>query len=158
MAKIDKRQRFLMILLIIVLLGAAIDFTINTDDYLRFYGSKKETVRQNSNTTTKLDTINTKEKKLSQYNRWGRDPFHDLSIRTTRIYKAPQTDEVSLYLSAISVADGGSVAMINSKIVTVGDDIEGYIVKKIEPKQVFLEKNGQIKTVQLQREDILDEN
>jgi len=150
MAKIEKRQRILLIVLIIVIMGAAADFIINTDDYLRFYGSKKETVRPESNIVAKRDTVNQKGKKLSQYNLWDRDPFRDLSIKTERIYKVPQTEEVSLNLSAISIADGGSVAMINGNIVTVGDDIEGYIVKKIEPKQVFLEKNGQTKIVQLQ--------
>ena len=150
MAKMEKRQRILLIALIIVIMGAAVDFTLNTDDYLRFYGSKKETVKKEVNAMTTPDTVNQKGKKLSQYNLWGRDPFRDLSIKTERIYKIPQAEEISLNLSAISIADGGSVAMINSKIVTVGDDIEGYIVKKIEPKQVFLEKNGQTKIVQLQ--------
>ena len=150
MAKLDKRQRILLIVLIIVIMGAAVDFTINTDDYLRFYGSKRETVKDEANTIAKRETVNQKGKKLSQYNLWGRDPFRDLSIKTKRIYTVPQTEEISLNLSAISIADGGSVAMINSKIVTVGDDIEGYVVKKIEPKQVFLEKNGRTKIVQLQ--------
>ena len=150
MAKIEKRQRILLIVLIIVIMGAAVDITINTDDYLRFYGSKKEAVRQESNTIVKQDTVSQKGKKLSQYNLWGRDPFRDLSIRTERVYRVPQTEEVSLNLSAISIADGGSVAMINNQIVTVGDDIEGYTVKEIEPKQVLLEKNGQTKIIQLQ--------
>ena len=40
--------------------------------------------------------------------------------------------------------------MINSQIVTVGDVVEGYTVKSIEPKQVIIEKDGQTKTLKLQ--------
>jgi len=150
MAKIEKRQRNLLIILLIVIASAAADFTINTDDYLKFYANKKETMKKKQGLVTKPAISEKKELKLTQYNRWGRDPFYDSASREKRIVYRPSTPDASFQLSAISIGDGGSIAMINNQIITVGGEIEGYTVKSIEPKQVVLEKNGQIKTVRLQ--------
>jgi hypothetical protein len=43
-----------------------------------------------------------------------------------------------------------SVAMINNKVLSEGDEIEGYNVLKIEQRQVTLIKDGQKKTLRLQ--------
>jgi len=150
MAKMEKRQRNLLIFLIIVLAGAGIDFAVNTEDYLKYYGGdvKEQAIQENKVAKPKI--AESQEMKLRHYNEWNRDPFHDLTVRTTTPAYKPRVQGITLELKAISIAEGKSVAMINSEILAEGGSIEGYTVKSIQPRRVVLEKNGQSKTLMLQ--------
>jgi len=151
MAKMEKRQRNLLIFLIIVVAGAAIDFTINTEDYIKYYGAEKKKVAEKQSEIKKPVIRQDQEIKLKKYNKWDRDPFRDLTVRNIiPVYKPSQPQAVTLELKAISIAEGKSVAMINSEILAEGGSIEGYTVKSIQPRRVVLEKDGQSKTLMLQ--------
>ena len=150
MAKMEKRQRNLLIFLIIVVAGAAIDFTINTEDYLKYYGGeKKESVKKQID-IIKPAVLQAQQIKLKKYKKWDRDPFRDLTVRNTIPVYRSKPQGVALELKAISMAEGKSVAMINSEILAEGGSIEGYTVKSIQPRRVILEKDGQSKTLMLQ--------
>jgi len=149
MAKKDPRQRNLIILLIIIVSFALFDFLMNMDDYLSFYGNSKK-----STTTKKVEKKieNKKSEKLivlPSTQEWGRDPFYDASLRIKKKIYVKKIETVKLILKAISFSENMSVAMINSQILAVGDKISGYNVKKIDPKQVLLEKEGQTKILRL---------
>ena len=150
MAKLEKRERNLLIVLGIIVLAGAIDFAINTDDYLKYYGSTDKKVEVKTEKKIQTNQIIDDQNKFTKYETWGRDPFYDPSTMVKRTVYKPKVQEVILDLKAISFSEGKSVAMINSQIVTVGDVVEGYTVKSIEPKQVIIEKDGQTKTLKLQ--------
>ena len=151
MAKLDKRQKNMAILLAVVLAIAAIDFVMNMDDYLSFYGSDK-----------KKSSVAAKERKITEKSKtqplalhasakeWGRDPFYDPANEVVKKVVIPKVYVVSLVLKAISFSENMSVAMINNQVLSEGDKIEGYTVQKIEHKQVTLIKDGQLKTLRLQ--------
>lgn len=149
MAKLEKRERNLLILLGIVVSIGAIDFLLNTEDYLSYY--TKDEIK-NEQLESKSTTQNAQSKQASDrfvYTKWDRDPFHNSSIRVKKaVYRTVQ--EISFQLKAISFSEGMSVAMINNQVLKVGDLIEGYTVKSIQPKQVVIEKDGQSKTLKLQ--------
>jgi hypothetical protein len=63
---------------------------------------------------------------------------------------AESAAEVPLVLNAISYNNGNSVVMINQKILSAGDMIEGYKVIRIEPTRVVLTKGDESKTLNLQ--------
>jgi hypothetical protein len=151
MRKLDKRQKNLVILLVVVIVIAAIDFVINMDDYLGFYGSDKEKtpvevakakVSEKSNTKSVFQHASAKE--------WGSDPFYDPANEVVKRVVKPQVKVITLTLKAISFSENMSVAMINNQVLSEGDTIEGYTVQKIELKQVTLIKDGQTKTLKLQ--------
>lgn len=150
MAKLEKRQRNLLVLLGVMVVAFAIDFTINSDDYLKYYGTSKGPKKKNIVEKKEQNKIAKAESKLIKYDTWSRDPFYDSTVPVKRKRPKRVVKEVALTLQAISFSEGKSVAMINSEILAVGGIIEGYRVKKIQPKQVILEKGGRTRTLKLQ--------
>lgn len=78
---------------------------------------------------------------------WGRDPFHGP--------KAKEPGMLSkLGLKGISVLDrGGALAVIGEQIVGEGDWVDDYIVKRIDPTQVVLERQGREFILRLEEEE-----
>jgi len=68
---------------------------------------------------------------------WGIDPFYHSLKR--EVYKSSM-----LVLKGISVGkDKRGYAFINDEIVTVGDEIAGYKVVKVEKDKVLLKRGGE---------------
>lgn len=78
--------------------------------------------------------------------RWKHDPF----IRPQKA-KIVQAESFGLALSAISIANGKSMAMINGKIVGSGEIIDGWAVVDIQEQSVFLKKGSRNKELKLKR-------
>lgn len=68
---------------------------------------------------------------------WGRDPF----VQEQRFLEQPK-ELNRLKLSGISLRGKDHYALINTRIVRVGDDIEGMTVSAIEPDRVILKYQG----------------
>ncbi|MCB9057302.1 MAG: hypothetical protein H6627_01980 [Calditrichae bacterium] len=150
MAKLEKRERNLLIILGIVVLIGAVDFAINTEDYLGYYSSDQKNVEKKESNIPVQNLKSSQMKNQITYTNWDRDPFYNSSIRVSKTVYRNTVKETTFQLKAISFSEGMSVAMINSQVLKVGDTIEGYKVSKIEPKQVILEKDGQSKILKLQ--------
>jgi len=137
--QITKSQKRLFILLGLVLVYAVYDISSNFDTYSGFYSDKKTEIQNNSQ-TAKIDSA----KVIAEYTRkqylekWGRNPFYKKveKKRVARIVKKQRKAKLILY--AISIKDNNSVALINDKMVKIGDMIEGYTLKKIEKKKIIL--------------------
>ncbi len=151
MKKLEKREKNLLIVLVIAGAIGAGDFLLNMDSYLSFYKSTETKVDNSKKDTAKKIVKETKKKpSLASLHSWGRDPFFDPALQVRKVIYKPKVKEISLNLKAISMAESMSVAMINSKVLAIGDQIEGYTVQKIEAKKVILVKNGQTKILKLQ--------
>jgi len=141
---ITKSQKRLLIVLGIVLIYFIYDLISNMSTYKDIYLGSEDT-------TAAIDSVDT----LSQQGRkngavqtkvylekWGQSPFYVFRAapkkyirkngRRVKIKKNP------LKLLAISLRENHSVALINDKIVKVGDIISGYQVKRIDKKTVYL--------------------
>ncbi len=133
--------------LAVVLIYGVFDFVKNKDQYLAFYSKgTKKVVRSGKHVNA---TTGQNEKlQMKEYDKpWGNDPFYvDRKVRPV----AETAAEVPLILNAISYNNGNSVVMINQKILSAGDVIEGYKVIRIEPARVVLAKGDESKTLNLQ--------
>ncbi len=77
---------------------------------------------------------------------WGRDPFLQKGL------PAP-TLQTELVLKGVARrADGQVIALINEEIVQEGDRVEGHTVKRIEPAQVILQRDGREFILKLEEE------
>ncbi|MBD3223583.1 MAG: hypothetical protein GF313_02570 [Caldithrix sp.] len=147
---ITKGQKRLLIVLGIILLYMVYDIIINSEDYLSFYfGKNKKT------TTVKKDVaesrlVVTEDSVVLDVQNWGRDPFVQPKVVQKKVAKKKYTPKATrLVLRAISYQGVNSVALINDQILKVGDRIDGYTIKRIEPKRVILIKGGREKTITL---------
>ncbi|MBM3328401.1 MAG: hypothetical protein FJY67_02875 [Calditrichaeota bacterium] len=73
---------------------------------------------------------------------WGRDPFVQVQ---RHIDDAEMV--AGMKLGGISVKGRDRYALINSRIVRVGDEIEGMIVERIDSDRVWLSKSGRSYTL-----------
>ncbi len=151
MKKLDKREKNLLIVLIVALTIGALDFILNMDSYLSFYSDENVLIEQTINKQAQ------KEEKIAKRNvpaeslkNWGEDPFYDPALRVRKKIYKPKIEKISLKLKAISMAESMSVAMINNKVLAIGDLIDGYIVKNIQEKEVTLVKGEQTTILKLQ--------
>ncbi len=153
--EINPREKKLLIALGVIVVVVGIDFILNSDEYLGFYGkSNTQTVIHQKEKNTHIPLAGQVKKtgqRTLSIKDWGHDPFHDQTVKTYRRKKRVKvvTPDVKLELKAISVAQNLTVAMINSKVVASGDMIEGYLVKEITSKKVVLEKAGEQKILNL---------
>lgn len=149
MARIEKREKRLLIVLAVILSIGLIDFVLNKDNYLAYYSSFQKEVAK------KVDMPVQNEAKIKDTppvvysNTWGNDPFYDPSLEVKKAPVRTVSRRIYLTLKAISFSQGKSVAMINSQILAEGDRIEGYTIKKIKQKEVILEQAGNIKILKL---------
>jgi|GEM_PF-1953642 len=80
---------------------------------------------------------------------WGDNPFRNLEIdieepSATEIAQTDSTtQEIDLHLVCISSGRNGSFAVINDRILALGEEIEGFVLKRIEKNFVVLEREGQ---------------
>jgi hypothetical protein len=151
MSQLNKGQKRMLALLALVLLYAVYDIASNWDSYTSYYSNKpKKKANQSKNTATGVNTLaNTKVDK-SYLKDWNKDPFYIPSVRRTYRKQVNTSAEIVLKLNAISYSGENSVAMINNKILKIGDSISGYRVQKIEPKTVSIIKDGKVKVLSLQ--------
>jgi len=77
---------------------------------------------------------------------WKHDPF--IRARKARVGRAKG---VGLALSAISITNEKSMAMINGKIVWSGEQIDGWAVVDIQEERVILKKGSKNKELKLKR-------
>lgn len=78
-----------------------------------------------------------------------RDPFHgDLAIAESREDAAASITEPQLRVGSILLGQPAR-AVINDTVVQEGDFVGGYLVKRIEQREVVLERNGRILSLRL---------
>jgi mevalonate kinase len=137
--EITKSQKRLLILLGVVLLYAIYDFTSNMDTYLAVYSGKKVVTQTEEKTSSDAKPKQASVPHQTAYlEKWGRDPFYKRVVqkKSKQVKKKKRTTH--FILQAISMKDNSSIAIINDKIVKLGDIISGYTLKKIEKKRVVL--------------------
>ncbi len=84
-------------------------------------------------------------RKRVQLEEWGRDPFVQEQQHLDFVKTASD-----LKLTGISLRGRDRYALINSKIVKVGDEIGNMIVAAIKEDRVILKKNGRDFIIQLE--------
>ncbi|RMH65717.1 MAG: hypothetical protein D6677_01810 [Calditrichaeota bacterium] len=150
LAKRERKLLYALGLVVVVLIG---DVIINSDDYGWVTGrmTKKATQKtvQKKETPTQAQDASEEVYKASLIS-WGRDPFFDANNVPKKTVKKIVKRQVLLNLKAISVAESGSVAMINDEVLMEGDTIAGYTVARISPKEVVLTKGAQKRVLKLQ--------
>lgn len=147
MSSLTKGQKRLLVVLAIVLAYGIFDVIKNKDSYFGYYrGNKKEkkikptnVVELNVPEIEKTSTL-----KAKYLHTWGDDPFYNQRFVRRRVVTQQVETEVQLNLKAISYGEN-SVVMINDRVLMVGDVIQGYQVKKIEPTRVILSKGSENK-------------
>ena len=146
MQNLTPGQKRLFILLAIVLAYAVFDFVKNKDQYLGFY-TKKENARVEK-AEQQADSLRTVRVRQVYQKAWKSDPFYmKLPPKTPK--KKPAKRRRTFRLKAISFSGESAVAMINNRIVSVGDWIGGYKVLKIEPRRVILGRGSEAKVLTL---------
>lgn len=150
MASVSKSQRNLIIVLLLVLTYAVFDFVTNREQYLGFYkNTKKATQKVQEEKQPPSQFKKAANADAAYLKNWGRDPFYDPGLHRKPVHRSLRRVEVSLRLKAISYSGPNSVAMINNKILSVGEIIEGYRVVKIEPGRVILTRGSKRKILTL---------
>ncbi len=82
------------------------------------------------------------------HTKWGSDPFVRQIKKSTR--KADnQGKKLELILSGIVFSEKSPMAVINSRMVRVGDIVDGGKVIRIDPESVTVEINGKRKQLQV---------
>ena len=139
--EINKSQKRLFIILGIVVAYGIWDFVSNMDTYANFYGGKAETLTADQQQDQQTAELAIKKKYSAEYlEKWGRDPFYKKVQKKVKkvVTRKPK---IRLNLYAISEKENNSVALINDKIVKIGDMIGGYTLTRIGKKDVTL-KDG----------------
>jgi hypothetical protein len=77
--------------------------------------------------------------KLTLPDQWGRDPFARGGERATTV---PSEVIPSFRVAAVSVGGGKAMAVINGKMISQGDALQGWRVAAISNAGVVLESNG----------------
>jgi hypothetical protein len=86
--------------------------------------------------------------------RGERDPFWPLVTAGNALVNYDTTFTVSEMVLEGVIEDGrGGMAIINGTVVEVGKTIGGYVVQKITPNRVVLEKDGQTTELSLKKEE-----
>ena len=146
--EITKSQKRLFIILGLVIIYFIYDIVSDWETYAGFYSGEKVAVQQVDNKSQIKAEQNLKKEQDKQYlEKWGRNPFYKKIEKKKAVRVVKKTKTVNFKLHAVSMKDNNSVALINDKIVKIGDMISGYTLKKINKKQVIL-SDGQ-KTITL---------
>lgn len=74
---------------------------------------------------------------------WGRDPFF-LPIESEPVKEVEQKRDQPFLLNAIIYKEGQGAAIINDRIVRMGDYIEGMLVQEVQPDRVVLKEGGKV--------------
>jgi len=78
---------------------------------------------------------------------WGRDPFAGTPATSKEV--PVEKESRQWRLGGILTGAGNPTAVLNGKIVSAGDRIDGALVKKIDKNSVILEINGETRTVSI---------
>ncbi|GAB4333806.1 MAG: hypothetical protein Kow0037_12160 [Calditrichia bacterium] len=138
MGQLTKSQKRLLVVLAVVLAYAVFDITTNWDSYTGVYKGKRNKGKSKSSKIITPKKI-IKDSSFVYNKDWGKDPFY-VKVKTSKKNKTLPKKRVPLKLIAVSSDGNTSVAMINDKILQVGESIAGYTVAKIEPTRVILKK------------------
>ncbi len=142
MAQLTKSQKRLLLVLFAVLAYAIYDVSTNWDTYFGYYtGKTKKSVTQAEKAKAQSRSNTVQIKKIYDKS-WKSDPFYVPEEKKPE-RRAPVRQKSRFDLKAISSDGENSVAMINDRIVTVGDFINGYKITKIESRRVVLGKGAQ---------------
>lgn len=150
MLSLSKGQKRLLFVLAIVMAYGIFDVVSNKDRYFSYYGARKPNKIQpndavNINVAEIQKTSNVNAKYLHA---WGDDPFYNQRFVHRRVVRQRIPTETPLNLKAISYGEN-SVVMINDRVLMVGDVIQGYQIKRIEPRRVILSKGSETKILTL---------
>ncbi len=141
--KVNKSQKRLFIILGVVVAYAAYDFISNRSDYEVYSGGGKTVVvKPSKNVILKANVQKAQVKDLDF--KWKKDPFYrdDIPKKILKKKRRIKPKERPLRLQAITFSDQNSFVMINDLILSEGEYVQGYMVKKIERTRVKLIKNG----------------
>ena len=148
--QITKSQKRLFILLGLVLIYAVYDIISNFDTYTGFYSESEDKVAvQGDEAKADSAKIIVEVERKEYLNKWGRNPFYK-KVEKKRVAKVVKHKrKVNLNLYAISMKDNNSVALINDKMVKIGDMIEGFTLQQIAKKKVTLSDGSRTITLTL---------
>lgn len=88
----------------------------------------------------------TPEKRIRLEMDFGRNPFYR-GLEKARVPSGPLRPE--FVVSAISLKGGSAFAVLNGRVVQVGDLVDGFRVQKIVEGRVILSKDGTLWTYSL---------
>lgn len=151
--QVTKSQKRLLIVLGIVVAYGIFDISTNLETYKKVYSgsSKARTVKQKTAVDAAKTTTTNSNMQASYLAGWGRDPFYLKEKRGPAVNKKIRRKKtVNLRLLAISTKGNNSIALINDKIVKLGDIISGYRVLKISQTKVYLSDGKRKITLKLQ--------
>ncbi len=136
--QLTKSQKILFIILGVVLAYAVFDFMSHKDTYLSYYSGESQEDQTQAQTMPAAKKQKTDPLQADLFSKWGSDPF--FRAPEVKIRKKHRRRKIRPHfkLKAVSYRSDGSVALINDRIVKVGDVLSGYRVLKIEPKKVIL--------------------
>jgi len=148
--QITKSQKRLFILLGLVLIYAVYDVISNFDTYASLFSDKKQPVTvQDEKVKSDSAKVLVEVERKEYLNKWGRNPFYK-KVEKKRVAKVVKHKrKVNLNLYAISMKDNNSVALINDKMVKIGDMIEGFTLQQIAKKKVTLSDGSRTITLTL---------
>jgi len=141
--------------IMLILIGAAVIAFVILDPYHLFRSPPEKAVQSNTDQAKQTkkpadpmmdgmaDQTGSPRMELKG---WRRDPFEQIQSDIDK-----DAMVASLRLTAISVWGADRMAMINSKPVRVGDEVQGLQVTSIESGRVKLEASGQSYTLTWER-------
>ncbi len=157
--QLNKKEKRLLLFLLVILLYAVFDVITNFDDYKQAYTGDEATTEVAVEAAT--DTLAAQNKAADGPRQltyrpglWERDPFRTQQNVPIVIPITGAKDRVGqalfpLRLQAISVSAAGAMALINGTQVQEGDTIRGYRVVRLEPDRVILKSGHQIVVLEM---------
>ncbi len=136
--KLTKSQKILFAVLGVVLAFAAFDFLSNKDTYMSFYAKENREATATAQQTEEKNKSEKDQLQASLISSWGSDPFLRQQVVVAKRRSRKKVKRPTFKLKAISYRAEGSVALINDRVVKVGDVLSGYKVLKIDSRQVVL--------------------
>ena len=137
------------------LIGSAIVFFIIMDPYYFIWkspplpeapgGAGMDSIQTVVEGQSVVVTITRPTRKRIKLEEWGRDPF----VQEQQYFNLVKSAG-NYKLTGISLRGRDRFALINSKIVKVGDEIGNMTVAAIKEDRVILKKNGRDITLQLE--------
>jgi len=151
--KMSKSQKYLAVLLAIVLLYVAIEVSSNWQQYKSYYFSNSGQNRVVKPVVSTYGNLHTKNFAEQHMLNWKGDPFK-LAVRQiiTTQKKLQSRSDTKLKLKAITKDATNAFVMINESILMEGEIIRGYRIEKIYPDKVELSINGQYSYIYLDKE------
>ncbi len=140
--KFSKSQKRLFALLAVVLVYAGYDYlsnadTLKNDQFVESSPAESRLIKKGKRGFTAA-------KRFDSDLKWKRDPFAKVALQTGNTGNAKTTSRIPLTLSAVSLDGKKSFVIINNRILSTNDLIEGYKIRKILAEKVILEKDNRL--------------